>query len=323
MNILKLPRLFKTQHLTLLMGLMLGATSVTWSATNNQNKNTMDTITEQQIKGSSQQFILTSQYTPHHYLINLYIPQAPAPKAGYPVLYLLDGNATFESARAIAQAMAGGSNKFGTDPLVIVAIGYAGDALFSGQNRALDYTSTVATNDKPNKQYSYGGDTQFLKFIDNELKPQIFNRVRINRDQQTLFGHSFGGLFTLNTFFKRPDSFQRYFAASPSLWYNNYVLLQEQDLWRKQSNQIKKPIYLMTTVGTSESSSDMQRSISKNAARDFFSGFSRVNTNKLHSWHFYHPSEQHIGNLYASLPKAILLASCNSLNNCQKLFDEQ
>lgn len=121
----------------------------------------MDTITEQQIKGSSQQFILTSQYTPHHYLINLYILKHPPPKRVIRCCTYLMAMLRFESARAIAQAMAGGSNKFGTDPLVIVAIGYAGDALFSAQNRALDYTSTVATNDKPNKQYSYGGDTQF------------------------------------------------------------------------------------------------------------------------------------------------------------------
>ncbi|EMF0711862.1 alpha/beta hydrolase, partial [Acinetobacter baumannii] len=39
-------------------------------------------------------------------------------------------------------------------------------------------------------------------------------------------------------------------------------------------------------------------------------------------WHFNNPAEQHITNLYASLPKALMFASCQNLESCKSLFDE-
>jgi hypothetical protein len=35
-----------------------------------------------------------------------------------------------------------------------------------------------------------------------------------------------------------------------------------------------------------------------------------------------HPAEQHLTNLYASLPKAIMLAGCIDHKSCSALFDE-
>lgn len=312
-------KIFQSITTALTIGL---CTQFIWAAPTKNTSSTLLPPLEQTSKGVSQQFILSSKYTPHHYLINLYIPNTPAPKTGYPVIYMLDGNAVFDSARNVAQAIDTGSGKMGLDPVVVVAIGYAGDSLFNAQQRALDYTPTAPTEkDKANPNYQYGGAEQFLKFIQTELKPQIFNRTRINIEQQTIFGHSFGGLFVLHTLFKQPNSFQRYVAASPSLWFDHNLLSREQQDWRKQSSTIKSPTYLLTTVGTAEGR-DSPRSPNTASGRDFFAGFSRVNTNKLHSWHFYHPAEQHITNLYASIPKAMLLASCNSLANCQKLLDE-
>jgi predicted alpha/beta superfamily hydrolase len=83
---------------------------------------------------------MQSKYTPNEYFIQVYIPYTPAPKSGYPVLYMLDGNAVFNSASSIAQSLGGGSDKMGLDPIVIVTIGYPSETQFSGQQRALDYT---------------------------------------------------------------------------------------------------------------------------------------------------------------------------------------
>ncbi|MFX9261707.1 alpha/beta hydrolase-fold protein, partial [Acinetobacter baumannii] len=84
--------------------------------------------------------------------------------------------------------------------------------------------------------------------LNNELKPEIANQFPVNSQQQSLYGHSFGGLFVLYHFFQKPNAFQRYFAASPSLWFDQGMLFQQLEHWQSQ-----KPNHfplLMTTVGT-------------------------------------------------------------------------
>ncbi|MFX5488646.1 alpha/beta hydrolase-fold protein, partial [Acinetobacter baumannii] len=70
------------------------------------------------------QFQIKSKNTGHEYLIQIYKPPVAPPQHGYPVLYILDGNATFPSAINIAQSIGAGSAKLGLDPLIIVAVGY-------------------------------------------------------------------------------------------------------------------------------------------------------------------------------------------------------
>lgn len=70
------------------------------------------------------QFQIKSKNTGHDYLIQIYKPPVAPPQHGYPVLYILDGNATFPSAANIAQSIGAGSAKLGLDPLMIVAVGY-------------------------------------------------------------------------------------------------------------------------------------------------------------------------------------------------------
>ncbi|WP_266095062.1 alpha/beta hydrolase-fold protein, partial [Acinetobacter ursingii] len=110
-----------------------------------------------QRKGTTQQFSMKSKYTPNEYFIQVYIPYTPAPKSGYPVLYMLDGNAVFNSASSIAQSLGGGSDKMGLDPVVIVTIGYPSETQFSGQQRALDYTPLPKSDPQKDERYQYGG----------------------------------------------------------------------------------------------------------------------------------------------------------------------
>ncbi len=52
------------------------------------------------------QFQIKSKNTGHDYLIQIYKPPVAPPQHGYPVLYILDGNATFPSAANIAHMFA-------------------------------------------------------------------------------------------------------------------------------------------------------------------------------------------------------------------------
>lgn len=266
------------------------------------------------------QFQIKSKNTGHDYLIQIYKPPVAPPQHGYPVLYILDGNATFPSAANIAQSIGAGSTKLGLDPLMIVAVGYPQQKTFDVQKRAYDYTPKPSSDFQAQGKYKYGGADQFIAFLNNELKPKIAQQFPINSQQQSIYGHSFGGLLVLYHFFQKPDAFQRYFAASPSLWFDQGMLFQQLKHW--QSQKSNHPL-LITTVGTHEQGGPRTQSNNKFNETDFFKALENKRSNQFSYWHFYNPAEQHITNLYASLPKALMFASCKDLESCKSLFDEQ
>lgn len=269
-----------------------------------------------------QSFILKSKYTSHDYLIQVAIPNAAIPAEGFPVLYVLDGNAAFDSAANIVKSVGGGANRLGLSPVAIVAIGYPEQSTFDVEKRALDYTPQTSAEFQKQAKYTYGGADQFIQFIEKELKPAIQTKIKVNSQQQSLFGHSFGGLFVLHTLFSKPHTFQRYIAASPSLWFDHYVLLDKQNAWLKNNANTTQNMMLMTTVGTQElGKGPAAAPDALKKQKEFYQNFKEQHAEQLSYWHFQHPAEQHLTNMYASLPKAILLAGCQ-MQRCAALFDE-
>ena len=67
------------------------------------------------------------------------------------------------------------------------------------QNRTRDLTISKITN-RQGGAYNLetGGAENFLKFLKNELIPHIEKNYPVT-NYRTLIGHSFGGLFTINT----------------------------------------------------------------------------------------------------------------------------
>lgn len=270
-----------------------------------------------------QSFEITSKYTKHDYLIQISVPAGEAPKQGFPILYVLDGNATFDSAANIAKSMGSAANRLGLSSVAIVAIGYPKQSTFDVEKRALDYTPKASAEFQKQAKYSYGGADQFIQFIEKELKPAIQTKIKVNTLQQSLFGHSFGGLFVLHTFMTHPETFQRYIAASPSLWFDNYALLNRQVDWlNNKANKVQNTM-LMATVGTHERRKETQSNEDSTQMQyDFYQNFNKQRSEKFLFWKFQHPAEQHLTNLYASLPKAIMLAGCIDHKSCSALFDE-
>ncbi|WP_162668411.1 alpha/beta hydrolase [Gemmata massiliana] len=95
-----------------------------------------------------------------------------------------------------------------------------------------------------------GGSNEFLAFIEGELKPLIERKYAIDRKRQTLFGHSFGGLFALHVLFSKPEAFQTYVASSPSIWWNDRsVLAEEKAFAEKFAGKIVSARVLVTVGG--------------------------------------------------------------------------
>jgi predicted alpha/beta superfamily hydrolase len=135
-----------------------------------------------------------------HYRLDIGIPRSAPPASGYPVMYLLDGN----NVMAEVQDDWLGELSAGTPPLLVM-IGYDIDGTYDGEQRTRDYTGETSK--------------AFLDVILTTIKPEVQARYSVDLKRQSLWGHSFGGLFTLYALLQHPEAFQTWIAASASLWY--------------------------------------------------------------------------------------------------------
>ena len=69
-----------------------------------------------------------------------------------------------------------------------------------------------------------GGADKFLAFLKDELIPYI-NKTYPSDGDNTLFGHSFGGLFVTYALLNEPQAFTSYIAADPSYWWGNGYMI--------------------------------------------------------------------------------------------------
>lgn len=140
----------------------------------------------------------------------------------YPVLYLLDGDAFFHSVVGFTRFFAS-SRVSSLPPCVVVAV------LNTDRTRDFTPTSSAARRDgsiQPGDTPKGGGMKAFYRFLTEELRPEIEKKVSAN-GRNFLVGHSYAGLFTLQTLSNHPESFDSYIAIDPSLWWDRGVFLQQ------------------------------------------------------------------------------------------------
>ncbi|MGO4736218.1 alpha/beta hydrolase [Bosea sp. 2KB_26] len=181
------------------------------------------------------------------YRLLIAIPPGPAPAAGFPVIYLVDGNALFATAVETAQLQGRRQDVTGVDPAVIVGIGYPIDTPFDGARRQSD----LLPDD--------GGADRFLDFIEESVKPAVTALAAIDPGRQALVGHSFGGLFALHALFTRPEQFRSYVAGSPSIWWNDRAIEVSEASFVARSSAATLP-RLLITVGGGEQTCDARTS---------------------------------------------------------------
>jgi len=197
------------------------------------------------------QWDMTSAINGRTYRVFVSKPAAPAPPSGYPVLLVTDANLTFPVAAMMNVAMSMQGGKAG----LIVGVGYAADDMLTPMfRRARDLTPpTPLDNIPPNpalpppREEDYGGSEDFYRFLVEELRPALARAYSIDEQDQTLFGHSLGGLFTLEVMFAHPNAFRTFVASSPSIWWNRRGLLEREAAFaaRVQSGEAAPRVLIM------------------------------------------------------------------------------
>ena len=161
------------------------------------------------------------------YRLFIAVPEKPAPREGFPLVLLLDGNTTFKP--AIRQA----------PDAVIVAIGYSTDEKKEiVKRRFYDLTAYAPADKIPLREGmeapKTGGEEEFRSLIEKKILPEILMELPVNRNNVTFFGHSLGGLFVMKSFLSAGNhGFATYCAADPSIWWNGHEFMEKLTAYNK------------------------------------------------------------------------------------------
>ncbi|MFJ7954471.1 alpha/beta hydrolase [Lysinibacillus sp. NPDC096418] len=198
--------------------------------------------------------ILYSEDEKQPYRIMIAKPKKPAPAEGYPIIYTLDGNAFFQTFQDAVRIQSVRPDVTGVEPAIVIGIGYPDERDFIRERRFYDFTPTpVQSNPLNEKKWpKTGGAYLFLEFIEGTVKPYLNQYYSINLNKQTLFGHSLGGLFSLYVLFTKTNVFQNYIIGSPSIWWNEKEILNEESTFLSSFKNMDESVRVLIFVGSLE-----------------------------------------------------------------------
>ncbi len=180
---------------------------------------------------------LRSVIVEQNYLLQIALPYKYGENdKQYPVVYLLDANNDFPLVTSIARRLQAEDDL--TD-FLIVGISYPEN---HWGNRRRDYTPTHYSAIE-----NSGGGPNFAKALTTEIVPFIDKKFRTTVKSRSLLGHSLGGLLGAYMALNGSELFDNYIISSPSLWWDNSVLLKTYE-----KTSIPDQPSLFMTVGADE-----------------------------------------------------------------------
>ncbi|MDR2064537.1 MAG: alpha/beta hydrolase [Prevotellaceae bacterium] len=170
------------------------------------------------------------------YWIHLPESYADSVQKKYSVIYLLDGDLFFHALVAAQRLYSQGRQPLMPECIIIGIL---------NTDRTRDLTPSKSAYRRDGKRYDGdreigGGSELFTSYLTDELRIKINKKYRTN-NINIIVGHSFGGLFALNTLMYHPQLFDIYVVLDPSFWWDNGKIQKEADklFETKQFNHIK------------------------------------------------------------------------------------
>lgn len=81
-----------------------------------------------------------------------------------------------------------------------------------------------------------------LAFLRDQLMPRLTSDYRVG--ESWLLGHSFSGLFGLRTLFTEPELFDKYLLISPSIWWDDRVILDIENAYATSNPDLSASVFL-------------------------------------------------------------------------------
>ncbi len=180
---------------------------------------------------SSERNTINSEFLNEERTFQVYLPPSYhfSDKGNFPVVYLIDGDYNFNFDTALIEYLSNVSNKI--PEMIVVGISDKGNA-----NYKINCTPTDASDKK-------GNATNFMSFIDEELKPYINKNYKAS-NYSIVIGHSIGGLFVTNYLLENPKSFNTFIAIDPALWWGDYEIIKRADSIYKDKKELDANFYI-------------------------------------------------------------------------------
>lgn len=201
---------------------------------------------------------ISSQIVGQEYKLSVALPTnyLTSPNQHYPVLYLLDPQNSFGTVTEYVR-----HRIFGREfpEIIIVGIGYPTndpDRLMNLRQR--DYTPTSLSGD-----VMLGGAAHFLDFITQELIPFVDKHYRTTPGDRAIAGHSLGGLFVIYSLFHGSGIFSRYIASSPSVWWDEKTIFNDEAEYAQTHSDLPARLYLSVGQLETDSFIDMVGDVNK------------------------------------------------------------
>lgn len=205
--------------------------------------------------------VIKSEFVNEERIINVWTPpQYEQSTETFPVLYMPDGGIK-EDFPHIANTLATLLEEKKIPPFILVGI--------ENTQRGRDLTGfSEAEYDKQFCPVTDGAK-DFRAFIAEELIPEINKKYR-TQSKKGIIGESLAGLFVMETFFLKPETFNFYIAMDPSFWWNNQYLTKNADalLTDFPKQDIKLWFAGSSAEDISVSTKSLEKTLQKNAPKN-------------------------------------------------------
>jgi predicted alpha/beta superfamily hydrolase len=163
----------------------------------------------------------------------VYLPDGYASsREKYPILFLLDGDYHFHHVTGIIDFLTKSSR---IPRMIVIAI--------PNKDRNRDLLPTRVDNFPP-----VAGADKFLAFLREEVIPLVDNNYR-TAPYRILCGHSYGGLFSINSLLNSPELFHAYIVISPSVYWDDRLMFKKAENFFQNYPGLKRFVYLTTAGG--------------------------------------------------------------------------
>ena len=231
-------------------------------------------------------FKIESKQVSETRVINVWTPPSyENSTVSLPVIYMPDGGIK-EDFPHIANTIAKLVQEKSIPPIILVGI--------ENTERGRDLTGISEVSEDAEYCPLTDGANNFRNFITEELFPEIEKRYRIT-DNKGIIGESLAGLFVMETFMQKPESFDFYIAMDPSLWWNDHYLIRNAN--NSLENLPNKTIKLWFAGSSAE---DISRYTNE------FASVLKSNTSSDLKWKYSNePNEKHNTMFRATKEKAL------------------
>jgi predicted alpha/beta superfamily hydrolase len=171
-------------------------------------------------------------------ILNIYLPEGYQQNdtTKYPVIYLLDGSADEDFIHIVGLVQFNSFEWVNQVPKSIV-VGIA------TVDRKRDFTFPTSIEGDKKRYPTTGHSDKFISFIEKELQPYIQAKYKTDANK-TLIGQSLGGLLATEILIKKPALFNKYIIISPSLWWDNASLLNQDSEIKENAFKQQTDVYI-------------------------------------------------------------------------------